>query len=92
MNKYLSDPGVKALIERTKSGDNKAWEELYENYKKYIHECCWKKLRKLEMTDSLKNEIETFRSNNEKTEKLHTILISIAILLSLVSCCLPFVH
>lgn len=58
MNKYLSDPEVKALIERTKSGDNKAWEELYENYKKYIHECCWKRLRKLEMTDSLKNEIE----------------------------------
>lgn len=58
MKEYLSNSEVNELITRIKSNDNDAWIKLCDNFARYIHERCWKKLRKFDITDSLKKDLE----------------------------------
>ena len=58
MGEYLTNEEVKKLLERIKSGDNKAWESLYHNFEKYVHERAWNRLRKLNMSDNRKKDME----------------------------------
>ena len=39
--------------------------------------------------DALKEDIKEYKDSADKANKRHTIMISIAILLSLLSCCMP---
>lgn len=56
--KYLNDTEVNDLIERIKSGDNAAWEKLCQNYEAYVHDRGWKRLKKLDMADSMRKDME----------------------------------
>ena len=49
---------VKEQILRVKSGDNEAWKDLYAHFEKYVHECAWKRLRKLNMPADRKKAVE----------------------------------
>ncbi|MDD5956440.1 MAG: WYL domain-containing protein [Lachnospiraceae bacterium] len=55
---YLTDQEIAVLINEIKIGDNAAWEKIYHNFERYIHECCWKRLRKFDMSDSVRTELE----------------------------------
>ena len=46
----------------------------------------------VEEAAGLKASIEGYQVKNEKTDKLHTILLVIAVLLALISCCIPFIQ
>ena len=46
----------------------------------------------VEEVSDLKVDIEGYQAKNEKTDKLHTILLGIAVLLALISCCIPFIQ
>ena len=59
MSEYLSDNDVNELIAKVKNGDEKAWEMLYENFEKYVHECVWKRLRGTNISDSSRKEMES---------------------------------
>lgn len=58
MGHYLSDSEISELIIKVKSGDNAAWERICGNFDRYIHECAWKRLRKLDMTDANRKDME----------------------------------
>lgn len=58
MEEYLSSEEVKNLIIRIKSGDNEAWESLYHNFEKYVHKCAWNRLKKLNMSENRKKDME----------------------------------
>ena len=58
MAHYLSDSEISELITKVKSGDNAAWERICENFDRYIHECAWKRLRKFDMTDAYRKDLE----------------------------------
>ena len=58
MGHYLSDSEINELIIKAKSGDNDAWEHICKNFDRYIHECAWKRLRKLDMTDAYRKDLE----------------------------------
>lgn len=49
---------IRELLIKIKSGSEEAWERLYKNFENYVHECAWKRLRKLDLSDSKKKEIE----------------------------------
>ncbi len=55
---FLSDAEINELIAKIKTHDNAAWERLCDNFARYIHECCWKRLRKLDMTDAVRRDLE----------------------------------
>ena len=55
---YLTDQEIAVLINEIKIGNNAAWEKIYHNFERYIHECCWKRLRKFDMSDSVRTELE----------------------------------
>lgn len=54
----MTNEDVKALILKAKSGDNKAWENLYAHFERYVHERAWKRLRKLDMPTDRKKLVE----------------------------------
>lgn len=58
MGKYLSEDEIREILIRAKSGDEKAWKCLYENFESYVHECAWKRLRKFNISDLRKKDIE----------------------------------
>ncbi len=58
MNHFLSDSEVSALMIKVKAGDNAAWEAICENFDRYIHECAWRRLRKIDMADAYRKELE----------------------------------
>ena len=58
MGEYLSNEVVNELIKKIKTGDEAAWEVLYKNFDLYIHECAWKRLRKLDMTEAYRKDLE----------------------------------
>ncbi len=58
MERYLSDEEIRALLIKIKSGNEEAWERLYENFESYVHECAWKRLRKFDLSDSIKKDME----------------------------------
>ena len=45
MERYLNEEEVNELISRIRSGDDKAWEQFFDNFKNYVYECAWKRLR-----------------------------------------------
>lgn len=55
---YLTDQEIAVLINEIKIGNNVAWEKICHNFERYIHECCWKRLRKFDMSDSVRTELE----------------------------------
>ena len=55
---YLTDQEIGALINEIKIGNNDAWEKICHNFDRYIHECCWKKLRKFDMSETFRMEME----------------------------------
>lgn len=55
---YLTDQEIAVLINEIKIGNNDAWEKICHNFDRYIHECCWKKLRKFDMSDTFRTELE----------------------------------
>ena len=55
---YLTDQEIAALINEIKIGNNDAWEKICHNFDRYIHECCWKRLRKFDMSDTFRMELE----------------------------------
>jgi len=55
---YLTDQEIAVLINEIKIGNNDAWEKICHSFERYIHECCWKKLRKFDMPDSVRTELE----------------------------------
>lgn len=59
MEKYLSNEEIRDLLIKIKSGDDKSWERLYENFEIYVHECAWKRLRKFDLSDAAKKDMET---------------------------------
>ena len=54
----LTDQEIAVLINEIKIGNNAAWEKICHNFERYIHECCWKRLRKFAMSDSVRTELE----------------------------------
>ena len=58
MEEYLSNEEVNGLITKAKSGDNAAWESLYYNFEKYVHSRAWHCLKKLEVSENQKKDIE----------------------------------
>ncbi len=48
------------LIEKIKSGDNEAWEELVRQYENYIHSRAWSKISDLNVSDPKAIEAELF--------------------------------
>ncbi|MBE5861815.1 MAG: WYL domain-containing protein [Lachnospiraceae bacterium] len=57
MDGYLSEEQVCELIEKVRANDNAAWERLCENFDRYVHECCWKRLRKMDLSDAYKKDL-----------------------------------
>ena len=57
MDEYLSEEQVRELIEKVRANDNAAWERLCENFDRYVHECCWKRLRKMDLSDAYKKDL-----------------------------------
>ena len=55
---YLTDQEIAVLINEIKIGNNDAWEKICHNFDRYIHECCWKRLRKFDMSDTFRMELE----------------------------------
>ena len=55
---YLTDQEIAVLINEIKIGNNAAWEKICHNFERYIHDCCWKKLRKFDMSDTFRMELE----------------------------------
>ena len=55
---YLTDQEIAVLINEIKIGNNDAWEKICHNFDRYIHECCWKRLRKYDMSDTFRMELE----------------------------------
>lgn len=58
MKRYLSEEEIRALLIKIKSGSEEAWERLYENFESYVHKCAWKRLRKFDLSDSMKKDME----------------------------------
>ena len=58
MENFLSESEVNELIEKVKANDNNAWKKLYDNFKRYIHERCWKRLRLFDLTRAYKKDME----------------------------------
>ena len=44
VGEYLTSEEVKELITRVQSGDNEAWESLYHNFERYVHDRAWNHL------------------------------------------------
>ncbi len=55
---YLTDQEIDVLISDIKAGNNDAWGDICRNFDRYIHECCWKRLRKFDMSDTFRMELE----------------------------------
>lgn len=55
---YLTDQEIEVLIKEIKSGNNDAWERIWHNFDNYIHECCWKKLGKFDMSGADRRDLE----------------------------------
>lgn len=49
---------VKTQILKAKSGDNAAWESLYDHFKNYIHARAWKRLKKLDLAFDRERDLE----------------------------------
>lgn len=58
MGKYLTNEEVKNLISKIQSGDNEAWESLYHNYERYVHDRAWTRLRNLNISEDRKKDME----------------------------------
>ena len=58
MGEYLTSEEVKELITRVRSGDNEAWESLYHNFERYVHDRAWKYLRKFNLPEERKKDME----------------------------------
>jgi RNA polymerase sigma factor (sigma-70 family) len=60
MNKdmYLTNENVNQLIAKAKDGDDAAWQALYDNFKRYVHKCAWKKLDKYDLDKDKKAAME----------------------------------
>ena len=55
---YLSEEQIRELIIKIKSGDEKAWGLVYENFRNYVHERAWQKLRGMNLKENVKCEME----------------------------------
>jgi len=58
MSEFLTEEEINDLIAKAKTGDNIAWQKLYDNYERYVHNCVWKRLWKMEMADSYYKDME----------------------------------
>lgn len=54
----MNNEETQVLLEKAKSGDNKVWEELYNQYKKLIHKIAWKQLSELDFSMAKKEMME----------------------------------
>jgi DNA-directed RNA polymerase specialized sigma subunit len=54
----LSEEQIRELIIKIKSGDEKAWGLVYENFRNYVHERAWQKLRGMNLKENVKCEME----------------------------------
>lgn len=57
-SKYLDNSEVVILLEKIKSGDNAAWEELYGSFEDFIHNEAWSQLKALDLSDDKKQSLE----------------------------------
>ena len=55
---YLTNQEINALIKEIRAGNNDAWGKICRNFENYIHDCCWKQLRKFDMSDAYRKELE----------------------------------
>lgn len=60
MNMKNQNNHTNILIEKIKSGDNKAWEELIRQYEDYIHSRAWEKIKGLNVSNPQAMEEELF--------------------------------
>lgn len=58
MEKYLTEEEIINLIDRAKLGENKAWNELYNNFQRYIYKRAWERLKNLNVSHSYAKNIE----------------------------------
>ena len=58
MGEYLTGEEVKKMIKRIQSGDNEAWESLYHNFERYVHDRAWNRLRKFDIPENRKKDME----------------------------------
>ena len=58
MDRFLSDDEIHELLLKVKEGNEEAWECLYKNFEAYVHERSWKKLRKFDLTETVKMDVE----------------------------------
>lgn len=58
MKEYLTNEEVKKLIAEIQSGDNKAWELLYHNFERYVHDRAWNRLRRFDISENRKRDLE----------------------------------
>lgn len=58
MDSFLSDNEINQLLLKVKDGNEEAWVRLYENFKVYVHERSWKKLRKFDLSETVKKDVE----------------------------------
>jgi DNA-directed RNA polymerase specialized sigma subunit len=56
--KFLTNEEVNNLIVKVKSGDNAAWQELYDNFEAYVHKRSWEKLNKFNFNTEMLMAIE----------------------------------
>jgi DNA-directed RNA polymerase specialized sigma subunit len=57
-DKYLTNGEVNQLIVNAKCGDDAAWQELYDNFERYVHKCAWEKLEKFDFDNIKKTAME----------------------------------
>jgi DNA-directed RNA polymerase specialized sigma subunit len=59
-DEYLTNEEVNKLIDKVKRGDdaNTAWQELYDNFERYVHRCAWQKLVEFDFDNTKKAAIE----------------------------------
>ena len=58
VGEYLTNEEIKKMIIKIQSGDNEAWESLYHNFERYVHDRAWNRLRKFDISESRKKDME----------------------------------
>jgi len=58
MDKFLTDEEVNEFLIKAKSGDNDAWTRIYNNFENYVHCRAWKRLKKFDIPDAVKQDYE----------------------------------
>ena len=55
----MTNQEINEAIEKVKFGDNAAWKKLHDQFGNYVHDRTWKRLKKLNMPESRKEDTES---------------------------------